>query len=107
VNLWVLVVVRGASPPLLELLNLSGTTIGKNVIVGRVPVSSHEIAHMQLGQCGNQEADTEVFCHRCRAVRAIAARANLPQRRFSRLYLLFSAAHLPKQESFRALFSLP
>jgi hypothetical protein len=41
--------------------------------------SSREISHMQASQCGNQEAYAEVLCRRRRAVRAIAARANLPQ----------------------------
>ena len=37
-----------------------------------------EIAHMQVDQCGNQEAHAEVLCRRHRVARAIAARANLP-----------------------------
>jgi hypothetical protein len=33
-----------------------------------------EISHVQVGQCGNQDAQAEVLCRRRRAVRAIAAR---------------------------------
>jgi hypothetical protein len=41
--------------------------------------SSREIVHTQVGQCVG-----EVLCRRRRAVRAIAARMNLPQCRLSR-----------------------
>ena len=34
--------------------------------VGRVAISSREIAHMQVGQCGNQEAYAEILCCRRR-----------------------------------------
>jgi hypothetical protein len=33
---------------------------------------------LQVGPCGNQEAHAEVLCRRHRVVRAIAARANFP-----------------------------
>jgi hypothetical protein len=68
-------------PSPLKQLSLSGRAIGKNVVVGRLAISSREIAHMQVGQSGNQEAYAEVFCRRRRSARAIAARANLPQYR--------------------------
>jgi len=46
--------------------------------------SSREIAYMQEGQCGNQEAHAEFFGRRCRAVHAIATKANFTQRLISR-----------------------
>ena len=60
-------------PSPLKQLSLSGTAIGKNVVVGRVAISSREIAHMQVGKCNNQEAHAESFLpqaqdgprHRC------------------------------------------
>jgi hypothetical protein len=36
---------------------------------------------MKVGQCGSQAAHDEVVCRRCRVVRAIAPRANVPQLR--------------------------
>ena len=45
-------------------------------------MTSREIAHMQVGQCGNQDAHAEFLCRRRRAARAIASRVNLPQYRF-------------------------
>jgi hypothetical protein len=71
-------------PSPLKQLGLSGTANGKSVVVGRVAISSREITHMQVGQCGSQEAHAEVLCRRRRAVGAIAARVNLPQFRLSR-----------------------
>jgi hypothetical protein len=65
-------------PSSLEQLSLSGKVIEKNVVVGRVAISSREIAHMQVGQCGSQEAHAEVFSRRLRAVRFIAVRVYLP-----------------------------
>jgi len=53
--------------------------LGKSVVVGRVAIFSREIAHMQVGQCDNQEANADFFCRRRRTVRAIAARAKLSQ----------------------------
>jgi hypothetical protein len=50
-------------------------------------ISSREIAHMQVGQCGNQEAHAEDLC-RYRAARAIAARKNLPQCRLAVFFFL-------------------
>jgi hypothetical protein len=52
---------------------------------------------MQMGQCGSQEAHAEVLGRRRRAARAIAARANLPNFRLSRLYLLCADAYLPSR----------
>jgi len=51
----------------------------ENVAAGRVEISSREIVHIQVGQCNIQWAFAEVFFRRRRAVRAIAAKANLPQ----------------------------
>jgi hypothetical protein len=47
-------------------------------------IYSREIAHMQVGHCGNQEAHAKVVCRRRRAARAIASRADLPNCRLSR-----------------------
>jgi hypothetical protein len=58
-------------------------------------ISSREIAHMQVGQCGNQEAHAEDLC-RYRAFRAIAARKNLPQCRLA-FFFFCSATHLPSR----------
>ena len=49
----------------------------KNVVESNSIESLHKIAHMQVGQCGNQEAHAEVLCRGRRVVRAIATRANL------------------------------
>jgi hypothetical protein len=79
----------------LEQLSQIWNSHRKNVVVGRE--YWREIAHMQVDQCGNQEDHAEVLRRRRRAVRAIAAKANLPQCRLSRYYLLFSAIHLPSR----------
>jgi hypothetical protein len=59
--------------------------------------SSRERAHIQVGQCGNQETHVEILRRGRRAIRANAAMVILRQYRLSRYYLLSSAVHLPKR----------
>jgi hypothetical protein len=68
------VVVVVVQPYPLEQLSLREKAISVIVAVGRAEISSREIAHMEVGQCGNQEAHVEGFCRRRRTARAITAR---------------------------------
>jgi hypothetical protein len=81
----------------MEQLSLIKNSHWENVVEANPIESSREIAHMQVGQCGTQEAHAKDSCRRRRAVRAIALWVKFSLCKLSSEYLICSATIQPSR----------